>query len=41
MLFGYVVDILCEMLISGIAWAAVAFVVACIVILTGEKMKWW
>lgn len=41
MLIGYLIDGLIRIVLAGLAVAAVAFVVSCIVIVIGEKMKWW
>ena len=41
MVIGYLIDGICNLVLKGIAIIAVAFVVSCIVILIGEKTKWW
>lgn len=41
MLMGYLIDGLCRIALAVLGIAALAFVVSCIVIVIGEKKKWW
>ena len=41
MLFGYLIDFLCEIIVAGLLVVAVGLFVSFIIIMIGEKMKWW
>lgn len=41
MLIGYLIDVVCNIVLAGLAVAAIAFEVSCVVISIGEKKKWW
>ena len=41
MLFEWLIDGLCRMILIALAVGITAFFVSVIVILIGEKMKWW
>ena len=41
MLIGYLIDLFCNIILWGLAVAFAAFLVSVVVIMVGEKMKWW
>ena len=41
MLFGYLIDFFCKMVLVVLAVLAIGFFASCIILIIGEKMKWW
>ena len=41
MLFGYLIDYFCKILLIGLAVGVIGFFAACVILMVGEKMKWW
>ena len=41
MLFGYLIDYICRIILVGLAVVIVCFVISCIILMIGEKRKWW
>ena len=41
MLFGYLIDYFCNILLAGLAVGVIGFFAVCIILIVGEKMKWW
>lgn len=41
MLFGYLIDCICNIILAIIAVGVIGFFVSCVILIIGEKMKWW
>ena len=41
MIFGLIIDFICRLLLIGLGVVVVGFIVTVIVLMIGEKRKWW
>ena len=41
MLFEYLIDFICKIVLVGLAAGTIGFFVSCVVLIIGEKAGWW
>ena len=41
MLFGFLIDFICKFVLWFLAVVVIGFFLSCVILIIGEKMKWW